>query len=114
MSDLAKALAKGAYSYVVQYEEVDGAPRYVASHPELPGCMAQGTTPAEALDALEEAREMVITHLLENGLHVPEPEPLARSGVQESVDSAVVGLSRVVQSDAPEIIELFVRAGQLA
>ena len=54
-------------------ETTDGLPCYIAWHPELVGCMAQGMTPQEAEANLTEARELVITHLVKNGLPIPEP-----------------------------------------
>jgi antitoxin HicB len=47
---------------------------YVARHPELDGCMAQGQTREEALASLHEARELYIRALLKRGLDVPRPE----------------------------------------
>jgi predicted RNase H-like HicB family nuclease len=51
----------------------DGRTCYVASHPELPGCMSHGDTEAEAVASLREARELYIGSLIEDGLEVPEP-----------------------------------------
>ncbi|MBI3913247.1 MAG: type II toxin-antitoxin system HicB family antitoxin [Chloroflexi bacterium] len=65
------------YLTIVLLEETTaGGACYVASHPELPGCMSQGDTPEEALQDLEEARELVIEHLLNNNLPVPVPQYL--------------------------------------
>ncbi len=50
-----------------------GGSIYVALHPDLPGCMSQGDTPAEARANLDDAREMYIASLVEDGLPVPEP-----------------------------------------
>ncbi|MCP3961318.1 MAG: type II toxin-antitoxin system HicB family antitoxin [bacterium] len=46
---------------------------YFAQHPDLPGCMTEGRTEAEALENLEAARELWIETRLENGYSVPEP-----------------------------------------
>ncbi|MFN8629048.1 MAG: type II toxin-antitoxin system HicB family antitoxin [Chloroflexota bacterium] len=46
---------------------------YMASHPELPGCMAQGDTPTLAVAALAVAREEYLRALGSRGLVVPEP-----------------------------------------
>jgi predicted RNase H-like HicB family nuclease len=65
------------YATLVRYEpENNGAPDYIAFHPELPGCFAQGYTPQEAIDNLAEVRLLWIKSLLEDGLPVPEPDPL--------------------------------------
>jgi antitoxin HicB len=45
----------------------------VARIPDLPGCMSSGDTPSEALEGLEEAKELWISARLEAGHSVPEP-----------------------------------------
>ena len=57
---------------------------YVATHPELPGCMSHGNSPQEAIDSLKEAREFYISVLLEKGLDVPLPGSDALHVVWES------------------------------
>lgn len=52
----------------------DGTPCFVARHPELPGCMSDGDTPAEAVANLRDARELYIQSLIEDGLEVPLPQ----------------------------------------
>lgn len=47
---------------------------YLLSHPELPGCMAQGRTIEEAQDNLVDARKEYILSLLEDGEPVPLPK----------------------------------------
>lgn len=46
---------------------------WVAEHPELPGCVADGETAQHALDSLTVARELWIESRLANGLGVPQP-----------------------------------------
>ncbi|HYU33268.1 MAG TPA: type II toxin-antitoxin system HicB family antitoxin [Thermoanaerobaculia bacterium] len=46
---------------------------FVASHPDLPGCLAQGETANEAVANLDEARQAWIGHRFESGLPIPEP-----------------------------------------
>jgi predicted RNase H-like HicB family nuclease len=76
-SDLEKRAEKLANRpYTVEFmedETTDGEPIFVVSHPELPGCMAQGETLHEALQELEDARKEYILSLLEDGLPVPQP-----------------------------------------
>jgi predicted RNase H-like HicB family nuclease len=56
----------------------DGRMCYVASHPELPGCMSHGDTEDEAIASLREARELYIASLVDDGFDVPRPvEPAA-------------------------------------
>ncbi len=46
---------------------------YVASIPDLPGCMSSGTTVDEAVKGLEDAKELWIEGKLEDGQGIPEP-----------------------------------------
>jgi predicted RNase H-like HicB family nuclease len=47
---------------------------WVAEHPELPGCIADGETPQDALSSLNITRELWIESRLATGLEVPEPQ----------------------------------------
>ena len=47
---------------------------YVASHPELSGCMSHGDTTEEAIDNLKEAKLLYITTLFEEGKAIPLPK----------------------------------------
>ena len=70
----AKRLAASPYTISkLNDETTDGEPIIVLSSPELPGCMAQGTTMPEALDNLLDAREEYILSLLEDRQPVPLP-----------------------------------------
>lgn len=53
---------------------------FTALHPELPGCMTQGETAEEALQMLQEAKELWLETSLEMGLHIPEPAAQTYSG----------------------------------
>jgi predicted RNase H-like HicB family nuclease len=70
------------YRVEIDWEQDEkGNAYYVARHPELDGCMAQGQTRGEALASLDEARELYIRALLKRGLEVPRPqsrEPASR------------------------------------
>lgn len=64
-----------SYSLFVFLDETtDGDTIYVATNPDLPGCIAQGDTIAEAEDILAEVREDYIAYLLAHNLAVPEPQ----------------------------------------
>jgi predicted RNase H-like HicB family nuclease len=52
-------------------ETTDGDWCYIATHPELPGCFAQGETPEEARADLEYARADYIASLKEDGVPIP-------------------------------------------
>lgn len=52
-------------------ETTTGGAVYLARHPELPGCFAQGDTPGEARAALDEVRAAYLAHLAAHKLPVP-------------------------------------------
>jgi len=58
---------------------------YLARHPELPGCVAQGDMPEAARSALDEGREMYLAHLAAHKLPAPEPRVMC-SGDTVCVD----------------------------
>ncbi len=60
------------YSVFIKYDPIDKI--YVASVPELPGCMAHGNTKELALKEIETAKELWIETALEDGLPIPEPD----------------------------------------
>ncbi len=47
---------------------------FVADVPDLPGCMAHGATPAEAVAQAQEAIALWIDTAREDGREVPEPK----------------------------------------
>ena len=70
----AEILAGQPYTVDVSRDETtDGKFVYLATHPELPGCMAQGITIEEAKVNLKEVAAEYILSLLEDKLSVPEP-----------------------------------------
>ena len=65
------------YRRTVTLEEcTDGSPCYVARVIELPGCESHGTTRAEALGNLEDAKRLYIETMIEDGID-PVPTPAA-------------------------------------
>lgn len=73
------------YAVRVEEDHCDGQICYMAYHPELPGSMAQGNTPEEAVASLKEARADYIRVLLKRGLEIPLPEireeePILKNG----------------------------------
>lgn len=73
MTDLAETL-EHYLSLSYPYELVrDEEGVFVASHPDLLGCLAQGETANEAVANLDEARQAWISHRFEMGLPIPEP-----------------------------------------
>jgi predicted RNase H-like HicB family nuclease len=68
-------IAKQGYSTdLLKEKTTDGDFVFIAINPELENCMAQGETPQEALEALEEVRIDYIEHLLEFNLPIPYPK----------------------------------------
>jgi predicted RNase H-like HicB family nuclease len=62
------------YSVKVVLEVDDEGDRfYLANHPELPGCMAQGDSRDAAVASLREARALYLQSVVRRGLSVPEP-----------------------------------------
>lgn len=65
---------RAQFTTVVRSEEAtDGSIVYRAEIPELPGCMSHGETPEEARQNLEEAKELYVETLREQGRPVPLP-----------------------------------------
>ena len=64
------------YRYELHHE--DGL--WVAFHPELPGCVAQGETPSEAVALLDDARHAWLEIALADGDPIPRPRSEALSG----------------------------------
>lgn len=61
------------YSAVVTRFEDDDPPYYEAEIPNLPGCGASGKDRNEALERLDEAKEVWLEARLKRGLSIPEP-----------------------------------------
>lgn len=59
------------YSMIVSWSEEDQA--YIVAVPELPGCMADGKTPVEAVENAEIIIQEWIECALEDGEPIPEP-----------------------------------------
>lgn len=88
---------------VVPDRTTDGDPVYTARHPELPGCLAQGATPQEAVLELRDARELYIRSLLDDGITPPMPAaaPPVRGIVWESASGGYATLP--TQDDSPRL-----------
>lgn len=46
---------------------------YIASHPDLPGCVSYGPSPNEAVESLTEVKILWLTGRIEGGGSIPEP-----------------------------------------
>jgi predicted RNase H-like HicB family nuclease len=85
-------------------ETTDGKEIYLASHPELFGCMAQGVTIEEAQENLKEATIEYIESLLEDGLDIPQPrieETITSTG---STSSALIEGSLSSEGEFVEVL----------
>ena len=83
---LAQKLASRPYLTVVLRDETtDGDLIYVAMNPELEGCVAQGDTPEEARHNLDETRIDFIRYMLEDGVLIPEPQPISDAVINASI-----------------------------
>jgi len=60
------------YETIIYWSEEDGV--FIAEVPELPGCMAHGSTPDEALANVKDAIELWISTAKEFGDPIPEPK----------------------------------------
>ena len=70
MSDQIDTLMALDYVIVLSPDE-DG---WIATIPDLPGCMAVGETKQEALELIEDARRSWIEASLKRGLPIPQPQ----------------------------------------
>lgn len=66
------------YKIVIQYDETDKI--YVASVPELQGCMAHGKTQREALEEISVVFDMWMREAERMGLEIPAPELFVHAG----------------------------------
>jgi predicted RNase H-like HicB family nuclease len=62
-----------ALDYPYELERDREVDMFVASHPDLPGCLAQGESAGDAIENLDEARQAWIEYRFDQGLPIPEP-----------------------------------------
>ena len=63
------------HRYLVVIE--NAGPNYSAYSPDLPGCVATGSTPQETKKNMAEAIEFHLSGMTEDGLPIPEPSSVA-------------------------------------
>ena len=86
LQDKARKLAELPYTVKVEKDKtIDGQEVFLASHPELIGCMAQGASFEEAVENLREVRLEYISSLLEDDSPIPSPTTRQTSTSQEAV-----------------------------
>lgn len=111
LEEQAEKLADKQYSIGIMLDEtVDGKRVYLVSHPQLPGCMAEGDTISEAMDNLKDVRIEYILSLLEDELPVPSP----LSGTAETASTpGVVSYSDEFDSQQPsDFLDDLLKASQ--
>jgi predicted RNase H-like HicB family nuclease len=85
----AEKLAARSYSITIEEDTLfDEQKVFVARHLELPGCKAQGNSPEEAKNNLDEARVDYIYTLLDAGLDIPLPDESLSSTSNQSMGNA--------------------------
>ena len=73
------------YSMIMSWSEDDHA--YIVSVPELPGCMADGKTPEEAVKQAQIVIDLWIETALEDGEVIPKPHLFQAHGTQRNTVS---------------------------
>jgi predicted RNase H-like HicB family nuclease len=63
------------HRYLVVIEKA--GPNYSAYSPDLPGCVATGSTPEETKKSMAEAIEFHLEGMVADGLPIPEPSSVA-------------------------------------
>lgn len=73
----AQALAVRPYSVIINEEQTQsGVTVFIATNPDLPGCVGQGKTPQEAIQDLALARADFIQTMLDDEVDVPAPDEM--------------------------------------
>ena len=60
------------YEIVMYWDDIDNI--FIAEVPELPGCMAHGSTKIDAIKNTEEAISVWLKTAIEDGIEVPHPK----------------------------------------
>lgn len=81
---------QGEYAELVSRDDGPDGPIFTASLMALPGCMAQGSTDAEALKRLKDLRPEFLRALHGAGLPIPDPDN-PRALVGSLISFTVIG-----------------------
>lgn len=90
----AKEFAELPYIVKISKDKtIDGGSVFLASHPELIGCMAQGVTVEEAVESLREVTYEYILSILEDKMPVPVPQSKTMTSVEKPlvIEETVMG-----------------------
>ena len=97
----AERLALRSYSVEVRHDETtEGDSVYLATNPELIGCMGEGKTIEDAIKDLDSVRIDFIESLLDDHLTVPEPY----GSVTTSSKSVVNIIDDICQDKCNEVL----------
>ena len=66
------AMTESQYEMIIYWDKTDNI--YVVDVPELPGCMAHGSSKKEALENAEKAIELWLKTAKEDGIQIPAPK----------------------------------------
>lgn len=92
LQDKARIVAAWPYTVRISRDEtIDGQIVYLAMHPELPGCMAQGGNVKEATENLKEVAFEYILSLLEDRVPIPVPSGRLTKTTGYSISNTVTG-----------------------
>lgn len=83
------------YPIYVQFDTADGI--WVAEVPDLPGCMAHGNTELRAIKAAQEAMELWLESVEEEGARAPEPTSVGESRSGEFLLRLPISFKRNLQ-----------------
>ena len=75
VSEEARAYARLPYRVRLETQPCGDTTRFVAQHPELLGCLADGATQEEAVENLDEVTAEFVQMLLDAGAPIPLPLP---------------------------------------
>jgi predicted RNase H-like HicB family nuclease len=93
------------FTFTVAWSDEDGA--YVASALDLPSCQADGQTPVEAVNNLQEVIGEWIETASEAGIAVPQPRSLQQleKDAQEKFEEQQIRFTQEVQKAVQEIVD---------
>jgi predicted RNase H-like HicB family nuclease len=97
----------GYDALVVSRVDDDRSLYYLASHPELPGCLAHGATPDEALENLADALDLYRKMAAESRATLPAPHTDPRTTVASHTPSAdATGSGATVTTTATTVVPI--------
>ena len=73
--------------YTVLFSSIDDVT--IAIVPEMPGCMSEGETVAEALENIRDALEACLEYLRDEGRDIPKPRSYAMTKVTVSLPDGI-------------------------